>query len=161
MKTKENSMKKSTKTTGLTKVKSLRDLIDSTEWVGIQTRGCSSKISEDALTFQFTHKYGKDLVRDENKSDFVRIRIGKGIMDELDWKQGDRIYISNSPDDQLTFLLCKVDSASGFKLGVETGSTSGRLHFAWRDSYVSVKVSAPHAVEYEIYKNKLIFRAQG
>ena len=46
-------MKKTTKVTSVVKVKSLKDLIESTKWVGIQTRGTSNKLAEEAVSIHF------------------------------------------------------------------------------------------------------------
>lgn len=154
-------MKKVTKVSKFTKPTSLKDMIDSTNWVGLQTRRCSTKLADDALSIQFTLKVAKSKKSNiENVNcDFVRIRMGAGILEKLDWQMGDRIFISNHPDDVLTFLLCKVHSSSGFRIGSDGGSPVGRLQFAWREHYIPVKASPPNLVDYEIHKNKLIFRA--
>lgn len=149
------------KVTKITKTTSLKDLIDSANWMPIQTRGCSSKLADDALSVQFTLKVAKSKkLRDENDNcDFVRIRIGAAILEKLDWKMGDRVFIANNPDDVLTFLLCKIESANGFRLGTDGGSPVGRLQFAWREHYLPIKISDPQLVDYEIHKKQLIFRA--
>jgi hypothetical protein len=156
-------MKKTTKVTSVAKVKSLKDLIEATEWVGIQTRGTSNKLPDDAVSIHFTQQSAKSKINPNKavseNSDWVRLRFGKDVLEKLDWKSGDRIFISNDPDDHLTFLLFKVDSNSGFRLGIESGSTSARIHFSWRPTYVPVKVSSAQLVEYEIHKGKIIFRA--
>ena len=156
-------MKKTVKVAETKKVRSLKDLIESTEWVGIQTRGTSNKLPDDAVSVHFTHQTAKSKMNPRKEisenSDWVRLRFGKDVLEKLDWKSGDRIFISNDPDDHLTFLLFKVDSNSGFRLGIESGSTSARIHFSWRPTYVPVKISSAEIVEYEIHKGKLIFRA--
>jgi hypothetical protein len=153
-------MKKTTKVTSVVKVKSLKDLIESTKWVGIQTRGTSNKLADDAVSIHFTYKEVTSKKDNENgDSDWVRLRFGKDVLEKLDWKAGDRIFISNDPDDHFTFLLFKVESNSGFRLGIDTGATAGRIHFAWRKNYVPVKVANAQLVEYEIHKGKIIFRA--
>ncbi len=142
------------------KVSSLRDLIDKIDWLGIQAKGASSKLPDDAVSIQFTRKDAKVKTKmGEENCDYVRLRFGKDVLEKLNWMPGDRVYISHDPDDQLTFLLCKVESRNGFKLCVESGTTSSRIHFAWRDSYVAIKTCDAQLLEYEIYKNKLIFRA--
>lgn len=156
-------MKKITKVAPVAKVKSLKDLIDVTEWVGIQTRGTSNRLPDDAVSVHFTHQSAKSKMNPRKEiaenSDWVRVRFGRDVLEKLDWKSGDRIFISNDPDDHLTFLLFKVESNSGFRLGIESGSTSARLHFAWRPTYIPVRASSAEIVEYEIHKGKLIFRA--
>lgn len=156
-------MKKTAKVVSVPKVKSLKDLIDATEWTGIQTRGTSNKLPNNAVSIHFTHQSAKTRNNPRKEiaenSDWVRVRFGKDVLAKLEWQSGDRIFISNDPDDHLTFLLFKVESNSGFRLGIESGSTSARLHFAWRPSYVPVHASSAQLVEYEIHKGKLIFRA--
>ncbi len=148
---------KSSKKITTPKTKSLKDLIDSTEWMGLQTRGSSSKLPSDAVSVHFTLKSAKSK-KDNVNSDYVRMRFGADILQKLNWTSGDRIFISTHPDDHFTFLLCKVESNNGFKLSFETNSTVARLHFAWRPDYIPVKAGNAHLVEYEIHKKQLIFR---
>ncbi len=148
------------KTTKVTKAPAtLKDLIDGTDWKALQVRGVASKLPDDSVSVHFTHGSVKAKREEGNdKSDWVRVRLGKEVLEKLDWKTGDNIHVANHPDDHLTFLMFKVDSRNGFRLGVESGCSSARLHFSWRDTYVPVKVQDAQLVQYEIHKKQLIFR---
>lgn len=151
-------MKKTT-TTKPTKPISLKDLIEGTNWKALQMRGTASKLPDDAISVHFTQGTVKAKKEAGNpNSDWVRVRFGKDVLQKLDWKTGDSIHVANHPDDHLTFLMVKVESKNGFRLGVEIGCSSARLHFSWRDNYVPVKVCDAQLVEYEIHKKQLIFR---
>lgn len=135
---------------------SLTDLVDKIKWEALQFRGSISKIDDSDVSIQFTKKVKNP---NNNNSDWVRIRLGSKVLDNLGWVVGDRIFIAHDPDDHFTFLLSKVDSKNGFKLGAETGSTHSCIHFTWRDNYTTVKAQAAEVVDYNIYKKQLIFRA--
>ncbi len=125
------------------KVKSLKDLIDTIDWSGIQTKGSSAKLPDDAISFHFTVKTETAKIKNSGnvKSDYARVRFGKDVLSQLNWKTGDKIFISHDPDDHFTFLLCRTESNNGFKLCQETNTTSSRLHFTWRDTYLPVMAS--------------------
>jgi len=158
-----STTKPTTKTPTLTPP-SLKDLIDKIKWAEVKTRHNASKLPDDAVSFHFTLKSPrsrKDDITNAN-SDFVRVRFGKNILEELEWQKGDKIFVAHDPDDHFTFLLFKVDSPNGFKLGTEESSSSpsqaGYIQFSWRNDFVAVKASNAQLVEYEIHKKHLIFR---
>jgi hypothetical protein len=138
---------------------SLRDLIDSINWIAIEgTRGMT-KLPLEAVSIHFTQKTKNHC--DGTKADLVRIRLGQGVMQKLGWEPGSRIFISYDPDDQLTFLLSKVESINAHKLCQETGSHASRIHFSWGKERLPMEKGNPIIVEYEIHKKQLIFRASG
>ena len=138
---------------------SLRTLIDSINWIGIEVTRGMIKLPLDAVSIQFTQKSKK--LCEGNKSDLVRIRFGQKVLEKLGWEPGSRIFISYDPDDQLTFLLTKVETAKAHKLCQETDSPSCRIHFSWGKDRLPMDVTSPLIVDYEIHKKQLIFRASG
>lgn len=147
-------------TTVTKKITSLKDLIDSTEWVTIQARTGPSKLPEDAVSVNFTFKSAKSINDKENTNcDLLRIRLGREVLEKLDWVITDRIYISHHPDDYLTFLLCKVSSKNGYKLSKDFGTASASIQITWPKENLAMKPTGSYLVEYEIHKGKLIFRA--
>lgn len=137
----------------LIKRKSLKDLIDTIEWSGIQMYRGAERLPPDCITVQFAKT-------DKNKDavDQVRIRIGKEVLDELGWKIGDRIYPSYNPDDQMLFFMCKIDSKNGWTLSQESKSTSARLHFKWNREKIPLQEMRSTKVDFEVHKKSLLFR---
>lgn len=138
---------------------SLRNLIDSINWIGIEVTRGMTKLPLDAVSIHFTQKSKKQC--DGNNADLVRIRIGQEVMQKLGWEPGSKIFISYDPDDQLTFLLTKVDSTKGHRLCQETDSHACRIHFSWGKERLVMDRGNPMIVEHEIHKKNLIFRASG
>lgn len=137
----------------LTKRKSLRDLIDTIEWTGIQIYRGAERLPADSVIVQFAKSN-----KHKDKIDQVRLRIGKEVLDELGWQIGDRVYPSYNPDDQMLFFMCKVDSKNGWTLSQESKATSARLHFKWNREKIPLQEMRPTKVEFEVHKKTLLFR---
>jgi hypothetical protein len=137
----------------------LRDLIDSIDWIGIEVTRGMIKLPPDAVSIHFTQKSKK--TSDGTQADLVRIRLGQQVMQKLGWEPGSKIFISYDPDDQLTFLLIKVDDNKGHRLCQESDSSACRIHFSWGRDKLPMEKGSPIIVDYEIHKKYLIFRASG
>ncbi len=137
--------------------KSLRDLIDSINWVAIEGGAGVGRLPLDAVSIQFTQKSKKQMK--DNNADLVRIRIGQQVLEKLGWNPGSKIYICHDPDDHLTFLLAKVETKAGHTLCQESGTHSCRLHFSWGRERLPMEMARPILIKYEIHKKQLIFKA--
>jgi hypothetical protein len=138
---------------------SLRNLIDTIDWMGIEISRGMIKLPLDAVSIHFTQKTKK--FAEGSHADLVRIRIGQKVLQQLGWEPGSKIFISYDPDDQLTFLLTKVDSPKAHTLCQESDSSTCRIHFSWGKERLAMEKGGPVIVEHEIHKKHLIFRASG
>ena len=153
------SVKKAINTKNVKPKSLLLQMIEADNWIPIQARTGASKLPADAISAQFTFKSVKSIKDKENANcDLLRIRLGCDVLKKLDWATGDRIYVSHNPDDQLTFLLCKVSSRNGFKLGKDFGADSASIQLTWPKENLPIKATGSQLVEYEAHKGKLIFR---
>ena len=135
---------------------SLKDLIDKIDWVSLNSAsgGNTSKLPNDAIAVS----YLKSL---ENKkvADKVRVRIGKEVMEALDWAHGDKIVAMYDPDDIFSLLLCKSNGSNGRarKITKESKSDASMVTFKWENSIV-LKPSTSSLVEHDIYNGYVHFR---
>lgn len=132
----------------------LKDLISRLDWTKIEvTRGLSSKLQPDKVCVSFLPENKKN----PDQINRVFIRIGREVLEQLEWLPGDKIIPMFNPDDLMTFLLVKSDQGTGFTLGQESGVTSCKISFKWTNEVILDKTFS-QVVEYEIYKKQLIFR---
>lgn len=135
------------------KSKSLKDLIDQLDWATIEVARAANRLppNQVMVTFRAAHKKNPDLINE------VVIRIGREVLERLEWDAGDKILPCYNPDDQMLFLMVKTDSGVGYRLQRETNATSCRVAFRWNRD-IPLHQMPPRKVEFDVHTKKLIFR---
>jgi hypothetical protein len=135
------------------KKSTLKDLIDSIDWVGIEVYRHANKLQDNEIWVYFKNESKKTEYADK-----IYIRFGREVLNRLGWEPGDMIYPAFHQDDHLCYMLVKVESQSGYTLTRESKANSSRLCFKLRNNPLQ-KETKTFPVNYEIHKKKLIFRA--
>ncbi|HLX54271.1 MAG TPA: hypothetical protein VKR58_10035 [Aquella sp.] len=146
MKVKKSAVKK-------TLTKSLKDLIESTQWVNIVgVSRYSATIPHDGVGISFTKN-----TPNANDFNLITVRFGEEVLNKLGWKGGDKIVSMHDPDDYMNFLLVKCETGAGRTLMMDNGLTKGRVKFIWNRPFKLDHMPVT-LVEYQIYKNYINFR---
>ena len=132
---------------------SLKDLIDRVDWVTLNMGRTGTRLPDNACAVSFIKTK-----KDSEEAGYVRVRFGHKLLEELDWKQGDKISALHDRDDLMSFLLVKKEGKEGGRaLNKEASSSVCAVQFKWNRE-LKLKPSASRIVEHEIYKGYVHFR---
>jgi len=132
----------------------LKDLLHKIDWVMIEKSRFGQNNNNNGVYIGF---YASK--KDSNDINKVKIKLGRELMERLEWEIGDRICIYHHPDDLMSFMLVKSENSNGFKLGLETNTTFSKLSFKW-DRPLKLERQPYKEVEYLSPKDKyIVFRA--
>jgi hypothetical protein len=110
-----------------TKKPSLLALIDKIDWMALPPTRGSNPLPAHAIAVSFVHSSKKATYVDQ-----VRLRIGKDVINKLEWDYKDKIKIFLDPDNLLRFKLIKTNMNGDYSLLQESKSPNGVISFKWR-----------------------------
>jgi hypothetical protein len=127
----------------------LLHLLDKIEWIMLENRN-TTKFPSDAVAISF--------IRSEKTKpvDTVRIRIGPDALKKLDWKKGDKVFISLDKDDLLNFKIVKSTTARGYTVCQEPSSQNCTLTFKWRYGEFKLTEQKWTRINFYVYKSILL-----
>ena len=93
--------------------------------------------------------------KSDPKVNQVRLRIGKNVLAQLDWKAGDKIVVYYDPKDLMSQKLVKTEMGTGLKLQVDTAIHNCRMQYTWIHicplSFLPIQ-----EIKFHIYKKQLL-----
>lgn len=105
----------------------LKQLIETIDWEMIETKRQKIGLPDDGLAIGFiVSPKSKD-----HKVDRITIRLGKGLMEKLNWNTHDRTILFYDDSGKLNFKLVKTENGSGYRLFKETNSLTHRLQIKY------------------------------
>ena len=129
-------------------------MIDEVEWSTIHSKTASNKANDEEIRLSFKCRDKKDPYH----VDFVEIRIGKGILDEMGWKHKDQIVVFADKRGSLNFKLCKTEVGKGYK--ISHGVSGYTISFKWKEP-IKLYPRKMEPVDFYVKNNELlIFSAE-
>lgn len=132
----------------------LKKMLDEIEWIKVEPMrgGGLGALASDAVSVGFTNisREKPDLI---NR---VVIRLGSSIIEELNWKVGDKIVVMNDKHNLMNFLLVKTETGTGYKLSKENPGKAHRIQFKWPNKNTPLPRRSFGLVDYYIRNKQLI-----
>lgn len=130
---------------------SLKDLIKKIDWVSISSCSRGSRLNEDLMSVNYVKMNNKVVL-----PNYLRLRIGKNIVDKLNWKYGDKINAMLDPDDLLSMILVR-STNEGRLLTKESKSSIHAIQFLWKEKIPLPDLKGARTLQYEIYDKYIHF----
>lgn len=139
----------------------LKEMIHKINWTELNKGGGweNRELKNDSLTIGYFKSGKKRTDLHKNYANYLRIRLGANLIEQLNWEIGDKIDTLHDPDDIMSILLVKTDKLKGRKLLKESKSLGFTIYCKWiHHSVFPLQKMPSKEVEFEIYEKYIHFR---